>query len=200
MTPDNVANTAACQEDRAAAPLVPVGVGATILEVGVTSPFALCTPPSSVLSSAQILRMPSTTAGSSSEPASRKLVWFVRMKLGEVNQIVFAGGFEALTHQSTHWGYAARDMPLFSEGFSNPSRQRDSLLWNVSAHAHLMTLMNAPGLKMIYDRSSSQPLLHRPRRSVDPSAPNAVDLHNHILTRHSPSRSSAEQVPPLRSY
>lgn len=49
--------------------------------MGVTSPSAVATPPRSVLSSAQILRIPSTTAGRSDE--FKNCVWFVWMKLLE---------------------------------------------------------------------------------------------------------------------
>lgn len=45
----------------------PVGVAAARLDVGVTSPSAVATPPRSVLSSAQTLRSPSTTLGRLSE-------------------------------------------------------------------------------------------------------------------------------------
>jgi len=81
---------------------------------GGASPFVTETLPKSVLAIAQILRIPSTTAGRLG--VLRTWDWFVRVK------------------QSTHCGKTA---------------------WKVSVHAHLMTSMNAPGLKMIMVKLAS---------------------------------------------
>lgn len=68
------------ESTRDAAPLdASVAVGTAMLDVGVTSPSAVATPPRRVLSSAQTLRSPSTTFGRSSE--LRNCVWFVCVKL-----------------------------------------------------------------------------------------------------------------------
>ena len=66
---------------REEAAFVLVAVGAARLDVGVTSPSAVATPPRRVLSRAQILRMPSTTDGRFLESESRNAVWLVWMKL-----------------------------------------------------------------------------------------------------------------------
>ena len=82
---DTIAMTATDHSDaRGEAPLVVlVAVATAKLDVGVTSPSAVATPPRSVLARAQILCMPSRTDGRFFASESRNDVWLVWMKLFE---------------------------------------------------------------------------------------------------------------------
>ena len=92
-----------------------------------TSPSVSETFPRSALASEQTWRIPLTTEGRSG--VSRTSVWLVLSKLqGAIGQANESIRSMQGTHQSAHWGNTD---------------------WNVSVHAHLITSMNAPGLKMI---------------------------------------------------
>jgi len=131
-TVDTVAKPGIFQSGAAAedAPAVLVAAAAALrLWDDVVSPSELDALPRMELSKAHIWRMLFTSEGKSG--VSNTAVWFVCSKLE--NKRMRWGGIYIVgsrTHQSAHCGKAD---------------------WNVSVQAHLITLMNAPGLKMTFE-------------------------------------------------
>lgn len=115
--------------------LVAVGVEATLLLTdGVVSPSALDAFPRSELEKAHTERMLFTSEGRL--VVFRTPVWFVFSKLYPYRKYAKVSRKIMLkTHQSTHCGKTD---------------------WKVSAQEHLITSMNAPGLKRTWERHRDQ--------------------------------------------
>ena len=161
---------------RSAVPLdVGLGLGEADAGNGVVSPLVLLTLPRSVLSMAQMLRIPDRTAGRSG--VSSTSVWFVFVKLfhnSSQSEPTPMAGFFVCRLTNPHTEGTLKCKRTFSAVCPKITKLDlgNSPLWNVSVHAHLMTSMKAPGLNMTCVRDNTSkalswaPLYHTDRLTI----------------------------------